>query len=249
MSEKLEFRNSENKKLIGILNSNNSKKIVILGHGIYSSKDSLTYELLEKYLVEAGLASFRFDLSGHGESEGTQEEITLSNNIDDMNSAIKFIKEKGFEKIGLLGVSWSGEVDLIVASKSKDVCALGLRCPETDYYNGLKFKLENNLAEYDSSKEKIIITARTSGKKRIIKKENYEDAKLYNIFEIAPNINLPVLIIQGDKDLSSPVENSEKVHSLLPKSELIIIKGADHKFTGFIEESMKPFRDFFLKYL
>src|SRR5690349_4286143 len=44
-------------------------------------------------LGQAGIASLRFDLRGHGESEGRQEELTLSTILNDIAVAIGHVRE------------------------------------------------------------------------------------------------------------------------------------------------------------
>ncbi len=46
--------------------------MVILMHGIFSSKDYIPMPQLARGLAEAGIASIRFDFGGHGKSEGTR---------------------------------------------------------------------------------------------------------------------------------------------------------------------------------
>ncbi len=97
MSEKIYFLNSKGDKLCGILSNPRTNKngpIMILCHGIPSSKDNFTSTHLEKLLNEKNIATLRFDLFGNGESEGNFEEITISECIDDIMQAIRYIKGK-----------------------------------------------------------------------------------------------------------------------------------------------------------
>lgn len=101
--------------------------------GLGTSKNSRSYVGLEKILNKAGLVSFRFDFFGHGESEGSFRNLTVSKAVDDVLSAIKFLKKMGFSVFGLAGSSFGGLVCLIAASKSKDLSALALKCPVSNY--------------------------------------------------------------------------------------------------------------------
>ncbi len=46
--------------------------------------------------------------------------------------------------------------------------------------------------------------------------------------EDLPKISVPTLIINGEKDEQNPVEIAKEVHTLIPNSQLEIIKGGDH---------------------
>ena len=49
--------------------------MVILMHGIFSSKDFIPMPQLAKGLAKAGIASIRFDFDGHGKSEGRKQVV------------------------------------------------------------------------------------------------------------------------------------------------------------------------------
>ncbi|MBP5521648.1 MAG: hypothetical protein J6X82_04435 [Bacteroidales bacterium] len=51
--------------------------MVILMHGIFSSKDYNPMPAIAKGLAKAGIASVRFDFDGHGKSEGRMEDMTI----------------------------------------------------------------------------------------------------------------------------------------------------------------------------
>jgi pimeloyl-ACP methyl ester carboxylesterase len=57
----------------------------------------------------------------------------------------------------------------------------------------------------------------------------------HDTYELLPKIKLPTLVIAGDNDRLIPIENSRILASRIPKTELVIIKGAGHEF--FIEDA------------
>ena len=57
--------------------------MVILMHGIFSSKDYGPMPQLAKGLAKAGIASIRFDFNGHGKSEGRKQHMTIEKEITD----------------------------------------------------------------------------------------------------------------------------------------------------------------------
>lgn len=56
----------------------------------------------------------------------------------------------------------------------------------------------------------------------------------YNAESVLKTIKLPTLIIAGEKDQFTPVWLSKKMHRLIPKSELLVVKKASH--VGLIEQ-------------
>ncbi|MEM2970464.1 MAG: alpha/beta hydrolase, partial [Candidatus Bathyarchaeia archaeon] len=105
--EKVYFQNSKKQKLCGVLylpNRGGPFPIVIVCHGLSTSKESKNTTMTYPEMVKNHIAVFAFDFSGHGESEGKFENVTISQAIDDLKSALEFIENKDFidkEKIGL----------------------------------------------------------------------------------------------------------------------------------------------------
>ena len=50
----------------------------------------------------------------------------------------------------------------------------------------------------------------------------------FNICEHLKNLNLPVLVLVGEKDITTPVWASEMIHEWLPQSKLVIIPNSGH---------------------
>ena len=65
----------------------------------------------------------------------------------------------------------------------------------------------------------------------------------------APNIKVPTLIIHGDVDESVPVEQSKNISKLIPKCKLILILGANHRYTegDHAEQMLKAMQDFIME--
>lgn len=63
--------------------------MVILMHGIFSSKDYIPMPQLAKGLAKAGIASIRFDFDGHGKSEGRMQDMTIEKELADAQAIWK----------------------------------------------------------------------------------------------------------------------------------------------------------------
>ena len=133
--EKVFFENKYAQKLCGILNKsdNNDKKIIILCHGGNSSKDAYTYVDFEKRIQDINISSFRFDFTGHGESEGNSEDFTIQRGVEDILSAIDFLNSKGFQEFAILGSSRGGTCALRAGLKTSKVKCLVLICPGSSF--------------------------------------------------------------------------------------------------------------------
>jgi alpha-beta hydrolase superfamily lysophospholipase len=91
--KKVIFKNSRNKTLVGNLSLLDSKSVVILSHALANDKsergklDSVVSEL-----NKLGFNTFAFDFSGCGESD--DDTLTIEKQVDDLESAIQFVKMK-----------------------------------------------------------------------------------------------------------------------------------------------------------
>src|SRR3989338_6002658 len=136
MQKNTYFKNSKGDTLAAILSNpsgDTTKPIVIIVHGFASHKNRRSFIKLAERFDTLAISSFRFDIWGFGESEGRFEDITISEAVDDILQAIKFLKSKGYTNIGLIGSSFGGISSIMAASKTNDLFALALKSPVSDY--------------------------------------------------------------------------------------------------------------------
>lgn len=234
MEKKKYFQNSNGIKLCGILSKPDKNKtnfIVIFVHGFASNKNTTNFVKLVKILSKHKIPSLRFDLFGHGESGGKIEEITVSEAVDDVLSAIKSAKKLGFKDIGLVGSSFGGLASIIASSLSKEVEFLVLKSPVVNLLEKeILTKSEKEINDWIRKGFRHYYT--NEGEKLKINFSFFEDAKKYNGYKLAKKIKIPVLVVHGDKDETVPVSQSIKFSKLAPNSQLVLIKNADHRYTN-----------------
>jgi len=233
LKEKIFFKNSKGNKLCGILSnptSQEEKPIIILCHGFSTSKEGRTYVRLEEILNKHAVSTFRFDFFGHGESEGKFEEITTYEAVDDIQNAIKFLRESGYEKIGLVGSSFGGMASIIEAGKTDDLYVLALKSPVSDYMALIHSRVDEQ--DIKNWKEKgIIDVTGVDGETRKLYYSFYEEAEKVKAYDGAQKIKIPALIVHGDEDETVPIEQSRKTASLIENCRLETIEGADHTYS------------------
>ncbi|MFW6140245.1 MAG: alpha/beta hydrolase family protein [Acidobacteriota bacterium] len=234
MKDKVFFKNSRGNRLCGILSDpteDKSKPIIILCHGFSSSKDGRTYQALESQLNTERISIFRFDFFGHGESYGLFEDITTYEAVDDVLNAIAFIQKSGYTTIGLMGSSFGGMASLLAASQSNIPYILALKSPVSDYRNMALTR--RSRSEIQKWKEKGVMEFESMNEeKRRLGYSFYEDARNVHVYEKAPNIQIPTLIVHGEADETVPVDQSQKLADLIPNAKLITIPGCDHTYSN-----------------
>lgn len=84
--------------------------VLVHGGGVTREEGGF-FTRLAAGLADAGIASLRFDLRGHGESEGRQEELTIAGILADIRAAVALVSSQvGIDRVALLGTSFSGGI-------------------------------------------------------------------------------------------------------------------------------------------
>ena len=117
--------------LCGILNVSHvtDNRIVVLCHaGGNSNKESRITLDLEKRFQKIGISTFRFDFTGHGESEG-KKDFTIQQGVEDIFAAMDFLKTREYRQFVLLGGSRGATCALRAAVRRKNIRCLVLISP------------------------------------------------------------------------------------------------------------------------
>jgi dipeptidyl aminopeptidase/acylaminoacyl peptidase len=199
-------------------------------HGFTTSKDGRTYTRLEDILNQSSLSTFRFDFFGHGESAGEFAEITISEAVDDVQSAIRFVKDSGYERIGLVGSSFGGFASILTAGQSDELFALALKSPVSDYL-GLLIARDHGREIEAWKQEGFIFIEASDGKNVKLDYTFFADAEETRGYAHAERINAPTLIVHGDRDETVPLDQSQMAADVIPDCRLEIIEGADHVYS------------------
>ena len=210
-------------------------RLVLLCHGFLSNKNSTTNRTLTGRLLDAGIATFRFDFFGQGGSEGPFERITLTAAVQQALTALELVGTKGYTRIGLVGSSFGGLVAILAASRSAssghDLSAVALKCPVPDFPEMLR--LEFGEAGMERWKKGDEIPNITGGSTPVrLRFAFYDDCLAYDAYKAAAQTQAPVLIVQGDRDEYVPLHQSRRLcDALKGRKRLEVLPGADHSFT------------------
>lgn len=252
--EKVFFKNSEGLKICGILeknevkNARKKKQVVIIVHGYSSSKDRSSAKGMAEELSKRKIDSFRIDLDGCGESEGEFGKQTITSAVDDILSAIKLVKKKGFKDMMLFGSSAGGLAVMATALKIKKIKRIGLAAPVSDYITQKRMKYGILSMLFWKLRGWSYYTNR-NGKKLKVYYSFIRDIKDYTMYDKVKAIKCPVLIVHGDADESVDVEQSIRVAKGFPDAKLVVLKGGDHALgvAGDRADAIRLFGDWFEK--
>jgi len=233
MEERFSFFDLHGHRVASILTrpSSGTDRVAVLCHGFLSSKTSSTNSALTRTLTGHGIATFGFDFFGQAESEGPFDQITTTLAVEQANTAIDLMRQKGFRRIGLMGSSFGGLVSILTASQRTDLACLALKCPVVDFAEELRLEFgEDGMAEWKATNT---IPNIMGGPDRIKLQYAFYDDCLQQIAYIpAESITAPTVIVQGDQDEHVPLHQSQRLcEALRIKKHLELVPGADHQFT------------------
>lgn len=131
------FRNGLGYELVGILTvpavGGPPSPVLVFSHGFDSGKDSPRGLVLAAALERAGMATFRIDFTGHGESQGGKEESTIARQTDDLACALDALGAReaplDLGRLGVCGASSGAVVALRAAGRDSRIRLLALRSP------------------------------------------------------------------------------------------------------------------------
>ena len=143
IEEALTFYDLHGHGIAGVLSTPDgpTTRLAVLCHGFLSGKNSTTNQTLTRLLNERGIATFRFDFFGQGDSDGPFEEITTTLALHQTHAALDLVSARGYEEVGLVGSSFGGLVSILTAAQRDDIACLALKCPVVDFAEELRLTI------------------------------------------------------------------------------------------------------------
>lgn len=162
IEEDVIFKTSRGLKLSGAILAPDEglHDVVVFAHGTGSNKSSPRNRGIAERLLRAGIASFLFDFTGHGESDGIPEQSTQDQQYDDLMSALDFINSQAFFEdrfFGIHGSSTGGTVAIHVAAQDPRVQAMVLRVPRNYDVLGFAQMVQAPTLVIQGSEDKVVL--------------------------------------------------------------------------------------------
>lgn len=226
------IRNKSDEKLVGIFHKANDKKeVVIVSHGFAGNKDKYIIKEICDNLKMSDINSFRFDFSGHGESEGDYIKSNTTKEISDLRSIVDYFDNKGFI-VGLVGCSRGGMASLIETAHDKRIKFV-ISIAGMAYTSGFIKRIFPAQREKVLKGETFYWDEEKFGKRYPITPEKVRNLENYSPLAEVKKISCPILFIHGIRDKTIPVEGSKDLFKEANEPKQIkIFENADHVFTN-----------------
>jgi len=232
----LVFENKRGEQLIGILHLPKKEKppLVVLVHGFGQTKSKRSLVRLARLLEKEGVAVFRFDFSGCGDSEGELENTTLKRQIEDLDAIIKGIfKQVNLDsrRMAFVAESLGCVVSTLYYKNHSDISLKTMVFWTPAFCQKKLIPIWNSEEQLKEWKKKgyLIVKDKKMGLEYLKENENKDYSSLLS------KIHLPILILHGKKDEVVPLKFSEKLAEKYKNIRLVKLN-TDHKFEDYFEQ-------------
>jgi len=200
----------------------NSKSLVILGHGVTGNKDRPFIVALAEALAAAGVNALRISFSGNGASGGRFVDSTISKEVADLGCVLDALA--GW-RAGYIGHSMGGAVGVLRTSMDARIRFLVSLAGmvHTKAFADREFGTVKPGAGFMWDDENCPLS------------QAYMDdmARIGSVADKAPLIKVPWLLVHGSEDDVVPIQDSRDIVAKAnePK-EFFELKGSNHVFAG-----------------
>jgi alpha-beta hydrolase superfamily lysophospholipase len=218
---------SEGKQLVGMIHYPDcqSDRAIVMCHGYTAQKTENKRLFVEtaRTLAADGLTVLRFDFFGSGDSAGEFRETRVSHNIQNLKDALNLVRNLGYSKIAVLGISM-GAATAILTLPQENVVGLILWSSVPDFrrlFEMFAGNLQDTLKKVDVYEHEGWLVERAF----------VLEALGYNIQGAFQKLDMPRLVIQGDQDEALFVQGFEEFKRLTADNvEFRLIAGARHTY-------------------
>jgi|SRR3989344_2558994 len=223
---------SGNNKLAAVVDHPKEKtdKLAILCPGFLDSKDYNGLLSLAEDLAALGYTVVRFDPTGTWDSEGTIEEYTTTQYLEDIKSVLEYmVAESHYKHILLGGHSRGGQLSLLYAARDSRISLVVAIMPSSPYT--LTQETRDNWGKDGVRVSSRDIPGSDSMKEFRVPFSHALDRDKYNVLDEVKKIHVPAILIAGElDDLVLPEHVKGIFEAANEPKKFIIIRGVGHDY-------------------
>lgn len=172
------------------------------------------------------------DFPGFGESEEPKTALTVYDYCEILEELLKKLKVKNPV---IMGHSFGGRIAIIYASRNEveKVVLFGSPCIRKEVKPSLKLRMLKSLKRIPGINKlegfaKNHMGSRDYKNASEIMKKILVNVVNEDLSECAKKINVPTLLIWGDRDTEAPVEDAKELEKIIPDAGLIVLPNSTH---------------------
>ena len=232
--KRLEFPGAFGNDLVGRLERPDPSQgepaaYALFAHCFTCSKDLKAAVRISRTLVERGIAVFRFDFTGIGESSGDFGDTDFSSNLDDLEAAADFLRREYRAPQILIGHSLGGAAVLAAAERIPEVEAVATIGAPSDTEH-LRETLLRKAPELEETGEARV---QLGPKTFTIKRQLLDDLGRDHLEAAIGGLGRALLIFHSPVDEIVDIDNARRIYQAArhPKS-FVSLDDADHLLTN-----------------
>lgn len=220
LTEKVILNTKDHHRIAAVHYKQGNKKVVVLAHGFFNNKDvylfrEIAQQISKYYDVVA------FDFRGHGKSSGLFS--WTSRESADLQAVLVYVKDLGYDSIGLLGFSLGAAISLIMAAQDKDIKTVIAVSTPYDFW-----KIDYHFWE-PGMLDDLKLNLGHKGKGKGVIPGNFWEPKITPISIVDQISPRSVLFIHGSDDwLIKPLHSRKLFDKAKEPKRIEIIKGGGH---------------------
>lgn len=172
------------------------------------------------------------DFPGFGESEEPKTALTVYDYCEILEELLKKLKVK---KPVIMGHSFGGRIAIIYASRNEveKVVLFGSPCIRKEVKPSLKLRMLKSLKKIPGINKLEGFAKNHMGSRDYKNASEVMKKILVNVVnedlsECAKKINVPTLLIWGDRDTEAPIEDAKELEKIIPDAGLIVLPNSTH---------------------
>ena len=234
------LKTKDNHRIEAVHHEEGFNKVVILAHGFFNTKDAYLFREIAKAMA-VYYDVIAFDFRGHGKSSGLF--TWTARECADLQAVIAYVKEYGYESIGLIGFSLGAAISLIEAAQNQDIKTLIAVSAPYDFW-----KIDFHFWKFGMLKDLRLNLGYKAKGKGIRPSHPWEPkiAPIDIVDRISPR---PILFLHGSEDWLIHPRHSQKLFDKAKEpKKIIILEKLGHAETMFDQQRdlfMAPCLDWF----
>ena len=237
---KTTIQNRKGQKIVVLVEEAQLQKgLAFVMHGLGGFKEQDHVRTFAEAFVEKSFTVVRFDTTNtFGESDGKYEGATITNYYEDLEDVIAWAKTQPWyqEPFALSGHSLGGICTALYAEKCPhEVLALAPISPVVSGALSVEAHKEDDAADFANWEQTGWHESSSASKPGVVKRlpwSHIADRLKYDLLPGVGALTMPVLLIVGENDTSTPAKHVKMLYEALPgpNKEFHIIKNAPHTF-------------------
>jgi len=197
----------------------------LFAHCFSCSKDLSAVNRISRALNEDGIAVFRFDFTGLGQSAGDFSNTNFTSNVADILSAVDYMRAELQAPAVMMGHSLGGAATFMAANSVPEVRAVATIGAPANAHNVLK-QFSSDIETIEQEGEANVLLG---GRPFVIKKQFVDDARDQDLLAEVATLRKPLLVMHSPIDDTVDIDHARQIYEAAkhPKS-FVSLDTADH---------------------